>query len=54
MSKNSPRWINEVPKPIQIVKKKKLTRKENEEAKKFEEAVKKGEINKWFNKKFLK
>ena len=50
MSKK-PRWINEIPKPIPTENKRKLTKEEEKEAKKFEEAVLNGEINKWFNKK---
>lgn len=50
MSKKSPRWIHEIPVPNKIEKKRKLTKSEEEEAKKFEKAVKEGKISEWFNK----
>ncbi len=46
-----PRWINEIPKPIPTGKKKKLTKEEEKEAKNFENAVKNGNIDKWFKNK---
>lgn len=46
-----PRWINEIPKPISTGKKKKLTKEEEKEAKNFENAVKNGNIDKWFKNK---
>ena len=50
MSKESPRWINEIPNPKQIGKKRKLTKDEEKEAKEFEDAVKNGKIAEWFDK----
>lgn len=50
MSENKPRWINEIPKPIPTGKKRELTKEEKKEAKEFEDAVRSGNIDKWFNK----
>lgn len=50
MSKESPRWINEIPVPNKIKKKRELTKSEEKEAKEFEKAVKEGKIGEWFNK----
>ena len=45
---NKPRWIKEIPKPIKL-EKRKLTKEEKKEAKDFENAVKNGKIDEWFN-----
>ena len=44
-----PRWINEVPGIKKTEKKRKLTAEEKEQAKKFEKAVKSGNIKDWFD-----
>ena len=46
-----PRWINERPKPISIDEEVEITDEMKKEAKEFENAVKSGNIDKWFNKK---
>lgn len=51
MNENKPRWINEIPKPIPTGKKRELTKEEEKEAKDFENAVKNGNIDKWFKNK---
>lgn len=45
-----PRWLNEIPKPIQINEKVEITNKMKKEVEEFENAVKDGSIDKWFNK----
>ncbi len=47
---DKPRWINEIPKPIQTNKKVKITDEMKREAKEFEKAVESGNVDKWFNK----
>ena len=51
MSENRPRWISEIPKPILTGKKRELKKEEKKEAKEFENAVRNGNIDKWFSKK---
>lgn len=46
--KDNPRWLHEIPKPIDIGQERELTDEEKKEAKEFEEAVNSGKINKWF------
>lgn len=46
-NKNNPRWLHEIPKPINTGKKRKLSEEEKEEAKKFEKAVNNGKIDEW-------
>ena len=48
---NKPRWIKEIPKPIKSGRKRNLTKEEKKEAIDFENAVKNGNIEKWFNDK---
>lgn len=47
---SKPRWINEIPKPIQTNERVKITDDMRKEAKEFGDAVKSGNIDKWFNK----
>ena len=47
----NPRWINEIPKPIQINEKVEITGEMKIEAEEFSKAVENGKIDKWFNKK---
>nr|DAO54486.1 MAG TPA: hypothetical protein [Caudoviricetes sp.] len=47
----NPRWINEIPKPIQINEKVEITGEMKKEAEEFSKAVENGKIDKWFNKK---
>lgn len=49
--KDSPRWLHEIPKPIDTGKKRELTEDEKKEAEGFEKAVKSGKINDWFKNK---
>lgn len=46
-----PRWINEIPKPIQINEKVEITDEMKKEAEEFSKAVENEKIDKWFNKK---
>lgn len=48
---SEPRWINEIPKLIPTNEKVEITDEMKKETKEFEEAVKSGKIDKWFNKK---
>ena len=48
---DKPRWINEIPRPVQINEKVKITDEMKKEAKAFEKAIKSGDIDKLFNKK---
>ena len=45
-----PRWINEIPNPIDTGKKRKLTKEEKKEAKEFEKAVNSRKIEEWLKK----
>lgn len=47
----SPRWINEILKPIPINEKVEITDEIKKEAEEFLKAVENGKINEWFNKK---
>ncbi len=47
---SKPRWIKEIPNPIEIGKRN-LTEEEEKESKNFENAVKNGKIDDWFNNK---
>ena len=47
----NPRWINEIPKPIQINEKVEITDEMKKEAEEFSKAVENGKSDKWFNKK---
>lgn len=47
----SPRWINEIPKPIPINEKVEITDEIKKEAEEFLNAVENGKIDEWFNKK---
>lgn len=51
MNENKPRWIKEIPNPVKSGKRRSLTKEEEKEAKDFENAVKNGNIDKWFNNK---
>lgn len=46
-NKANPRWLHEIPKPIDTGKKKELSTEEKEEAKSFEKAVNNGKIEEW-------
>ncbi len=46
----NPRWINEIPKPIPINEKVKITDEMKKEAEEFSKAVETGKIDEWFNK----
>ena len=50
MNKDKPRWLHEIPVIKSAGNKRKLTKQERKEAKEFENAVKKGKIDEWFNK----
>lgn len=50
IKRDNPRWLHEIPGIINTGKKRKLTKQEKKEAKEFENAVKKGKIDEWFNK----
>lgn len=50
MNKKNPRWLNEIPIPNEISKKRELTKNQKQEAKEFEDAVKNNKIKEWFNK----
>ena len=47
----NPRWINEIPKPIQINEKVEITDEMKKEAEEFSKAVETGKIDEWFRKK---
>ena len=47
----SPRWINEILKPIPINEKVEITDEIKKEAEEFLKAVENGKIDEWFNKK---
>ena len=47
----NPRWINEIPKPIQINEEVEITDEMKKEAEEFSKVVENGKIDKWFNKK---
>ena len=47
----NPRWINEIPKPIQINEKVEITDEMKKEAEEFSKAVENGKIDRGFNKK---
>ncbi len=47
----SPRWINEIPKPIPINEKVEITDEIKKETEEFLNAVENGKIDEWFNKK---
>lgn len=49
-NKKTPRWINEIPGIKNNDKKRELTEDEKKDAQEFEEAIKNGKINEWFNK----
>lgn len=49
IKKKTPRWINEIPKPSVISKKRELTEEEKKEAKEFKKAIEEGKIDDWFN-----